>query len=374
MKIKHLSKKAQAFFKAGQFNPSDDLDKARNKYGESLFTYTISFNTMVKQMTEEKTPNKSLLKTLATMDSLEVFKELIQDKVNVNQRDDQKPIQFTPLTYALLKKELEMIDLLLGQNTIDANATATKGKDDPMTPLNLAAIHKTLPVVNKLMELKADINALSTGGETALFGAAHAGDYDIVKVLVEKKADVNVCNKAGASALTLSMKHHKKIAKLLVENKATFSSLVLNPEKRQFEVQTNPPLPLSLLSVFSSDPEKMAGSLQRKLTLELCIAASENEVDRIKELVMMKADINANHIQNNKACTALHFACIHGRFEAAKLLIELGADKFAKSQSGKTPLEFLKGDQEKFSSMFDKTQKLEEKEDTSSAVLMLNNS
>jgi len=74
--------------------------------------------------------------------------------------------------------------------------------------LGLAATGNYDKSVRALVESGADVNyATSSGGWTALMGAADQGNLEIVKYLVSKKADVNAKTRQGRTALIRSAYH-----------------------------------------------------------------------------------------------------------------------------------------------------------------------
>ena len=78
------------------------------------------------------------------------------------------------------------------------------GIKDQATPLTAATIGNQLTAVQKLLELKADVNAMDAQHRTALTHALLHGHIDIGKWLVRSGADLNATNVHGDSRLTLA--------------------------------------------------------------------------------------------------------------------------------------------------------------------------
>ena len=69
------------------------------------------------------------------------------------------------------------------------------------TPLSYAASNGKTEVAGYLLDIGANINALSPNGTTALMMAVRGGHSETVDLLLGKGADVNLRNQNGASAL-----------------------------------------------------------------------------------------------------------------------------------------------------------------------------
>jgi len=72
-----------------------------------------------------------------------------------------------------------------------------------------------------------------------------------------------------------------------------------------------------------------------ELTAQLIEAAGKGQVDAVRALVGLGADV---HVRLQDGCTALHLAADKGHGEVVKVLVDLGADVHAQVQDGHTPL------------------------------------
>lgn len=107
----------------------------------------------------------------------------------------------TPLTIAVMKGNLGMVLLLVGQ--LGANINASDGRGD--SALTLAAWGGDSEMVGLLAELGADIDAQDGKGDTALTLAVRKGDLAMVKLLGELGASPNHNNRNGSSPLTIAL-------------------------------------------------------------------------------------------------------------------------------------------------------------------------
>jgi len=100
---------------------------------------------------------------------------------------------------------------------IKANATAPVNAPDKngRTPLHIAAMRKSQPIVAALVELKADINAADKQNITPLHIAAAVGALDIVQYLISQQVNIFTETKAKATAVSLATSKIDEVAKAI---------------------------------------------------------------------------------------------------------------------------------------------------------------
>src|SRR3989454_7639323 len=114
----------------------------------------------------------------------DAVRSLLQKKVDVNTAQVDGT---TALHWAVRADDLETADLL-----IRAGANVSAANREGVTPMQLAAINGTAPMMEKLIKAGVNPNApLSKFGDTALMLAARTGKFDGVKLLLDKGAQVN---------------------------------------------------------------------------------------------------------------------------------------------------------------------------------------
>ena len=119
----------------------------------------------------------------------------------------------TPLMYAALARNTEVIKLLLGKGA-DVNARHNGNG----TALMFAAQMGDPATVKLLLEKGAEVNITNEHGYTALMYAAasESNDPEVIKALLAKGAEINVEAKDGETALTLAgRKGRTEIVRLL---------------------------------------------------------------------------------------------------------------------------------------------------------------
>ena len=117
---------------------------------------------------------------------------------------------------ACRKGNVELIKQLSKLNPDIINTPNKSG----YTPLIIAGYRNQLEAVKVLLDLGANVNAISEDG-TVLTAACYKSNTALVKILLEQHADVNVKNNAGTTPLMFAiMAENEEIVKLLMENKA----------------------------------------------------------------------------------------------------------------------------------------------------------
>lgn len=175
------------------------------------------------------------IQTAALHNSLDAAKYLIEKGTKVN---GYNSLFFNAISYATIKYNTEMLELLV-KNGADVNAVT---KESPWAgPLARIAMQfdplekkQRMKTLNKLLELGADPNVLHAQDMTALMCAAKLASppgqkaaLDICEVLIAKGANVNLVTTAGETALMMaSATGNLKLVTLLIKsgadvNKAT---------------------------------------------------------------------------------------------------------------------------------------------------------
>jgi uncharacterized protein len=224
---------------------------------------------------------------------------LLKQKANVN---SPQPDGATALHWAAHWDDLTTADLLLR-----AGAKVDTPNDYGVTPLFLAATNGSAAMIEKLLEARANPNAvLPTTGETPLMTAARTGKVDAVRTLLFAGADVNAKDTdAGQTALMwAAAESNVEVVRALTERGA---DVVHARSKAGFT--------------------------------PLMFAAREGDLETTKGLLAAGAKINDDA---KDGTTALVVAVIRGHREYATFLLDHGADP--NMGPGFTPLHWAAGE------------------------------
>jgi ankyrin repeat protein len=232
----------------------------------------------------------------------------------------------TALHWAVEREDLEMTDLL-----VRAGARVDARTREGVTPLQLAAVNGSAPLLDRLLKAGADPNgALTPAGDTALMMAARTGRTDALRVLVEAGANVNARETWGGTTplMWAVSEGHVDAAKMLIAAGADVSArsnFVAPANGRGFEGRT------PLANSTESKPAEFASGWLTPLML----AAREGHVELARTLVGAGADVNA---VAGDGKTALALAIFNGNYDVASFLVDSKADVNRADAQRFTPL------------------------------------
>ena len=165
--------------------------------------------------------------------------------------------------------------------------------------------------VRVLLNRRADVNARSDDGSSALLWAAHWNDAATADVLIRARADANLANDLGMTPLS----------RACTNGSAALVELLLN-------AGANPNMRIAT----GETP--------------LMTCASTGNADAVRALIARGADVNAREPSQNQ--DALMWAAAERHSTVVRLLVEAGANPRAHTRKGFTALHFAarEGDRE----------------------------
>lgn len=232
----------------------------------------------------------------------------------------------TAIHWAVYWDDLEMAGLLI-QAGADVNAENRAGA----TPMRMAAINGNAAMIEALLDAGVDVNApLTPDGDTALMMAARTGAPEAVEVLLNRGAEVDARETwAGTTALMWAIsEHHPDVARMLIDDGADLevrSRVVAVANSRGVE---------GTVPVEGQPDDKPVGYANGGFT-PLMFAAREGQLDAARFLVEAGADVDTIAADGKNA---LGMAIYNGHFELASFLVENGADVNHADAEGFPPL------------------------------------
>jgi ankyrin repeat protein len=253
-----------------------------------------------------------------------VVNSLIAKGADINARNSY--LAQTPLYRAAATGNTDILRLLLAQG-----AKLTDKGSSLDTPLHAAARGGHAEAVQVLLAHHAAVNALDSAKTTPLYDAARWGHYAAVKVLLANGANVNGM-KNGPIPLSAAVRGgNADVVKLLLEDqsinkgKTDYSNIMLAAD-----MGNNAILTLLLKAGAPVEIKPSFSFIRRDSTTALANAARNGHYDTVKLLLENGASATgvtiSNLIYSARSFTPLHAAAQHGSPEIITLLLSKGAE------------------------------------------------
>lgn len=219
---------------------------------------------------------------------------------------------------------------LSGTFALLGGAAVTARASEP--PLVEAARTQDSAAVRALLSRKAEVNARSSDGSTALLWLAHWNDLDTAALLLSAGADANAANDFGMTPLSQACTNSSgPFVRALLKSSANPNTAIGTGETplmtcaRTGNVDAVKILVEYGASVNAKEPNQGQTALMW--------AAAERHTDVVKALVEAHADLKA---ASRQGFTAIHFAARLGDLETVKLLLGAGVDVNLLTQPGES--------------------------------------
>ena len=244
---------------------------------------------------------------------------------------------------------LKIIDLLLGNNKLIVDEEF-EYNGETTWPLFVACekgnIHMFKLLVKHMKNFSASINKQNNKGTTLLWISVCNGHIDIVMDLLNYGADPNIANLKGDSPLIpCCQKGYINLVDILLEYGADLNVYNNNRDN---------PILICCRTGQHIILEKLLDTMDKQLQIKILdtfaeidgfvplLAATElDKVECIKVCLKYGTDIEKKSEIDNEILsggTALHLACYYGKINSAMCLCENGANIYATSGDGSTPL------------------------------------
>ncbi|MFP3024204.1 MAG: ankyrin repeat domain-containing protein, partial [Wolbachia sp.] len=252
---------------------------------------------------------------LATQSGKWSIVRLLLDKgANIDVQDKEGK---TLLYFANQKDNLDMVQFLL-----DRGANIEIQDKLAWTPILYAAQSGKWNVVRLLVSNGAKFNNEITYQGTPLHFAVQEGNLDTIRFLLDEGADIESQDKDNKKPLHLAVDANRlSVVKLLLDRGASVNAK-----------DENNKTPLDL----ATEEDVIEVLEKAQLDQGLLINARNGNLDKVKDLIIQGANLEAKDINGN---TALHNACSNGYLKVVEYLIDKGASFKAKNKDGKTPLD-----------------------------------
>jgi len=200
------------------------------------------------------------------------------------------------------------------------------------TPLHWAAEADQAEAAELLLNHGADKSARTDGGWTPLHSAAAKGSTNVIALLLKRRAPVNAISQSG-TPLDLAKGYKQPAAAALIEAKRGRAGREVSIHMAAAKGDAAAVQAFIRRGANVNSP----GPLHQSTPLHW--AAGAGKVNTMEVLISLGADVDALSDSN---ATPLHQAVLRNRPEAVKLLIRSNADLSNPNKSGHTPLDYAK--------------------------------
>lgn len=246
--------------------------------------------------------------------------------------------KFTPLTYAVRKGDILIVELLLERGA-DVNLKSTKN----MTPLFTAAYQNKPRLVKLLLEWGADPNIYADDFATPLGAAIQSKNLEMTKEILDAGANINdnrfelpLITAVKSDALDIFLELLKRGADRILAGKR--DKTIERPLNYILKEGNLDALKILLDHTrYNSRPLDVNMLLQGWSPLQIAVHKKNSEFTRL----IIEAGANLNYKHPYGGFTALMFAAKEGNVEAVRILCQHGADKNIRNDAGKLAIEYV---------------------------------
>lgn len=246
---------------------------------------------------------------------------LITRHVDVNQPETDGT---TALHWAVRADDREIVTLLI-KSGAKPDAVNRYG----VTPLQLAATNGSAATVRLLLDAGVRPDTANPEGESVLMTAARAGSVEVVQLLASRGADVDARETwFGETALMwAAAENHPDVVRALVKlgAKVDARSRVVAAPELEFPKSGGPNMPFARGGWTALMHAAREGAIDAARVL-LELGADPNQVALPQTTDVMLTDEIKQGIDRQIGTTALVYAIINAHFDLAAMLLESGAD------------------------------------------------
>jgi len=295
--------------------------------------------------------------------NIEIVRELIRSRVNVNDKDDEG---FTPLLRLMLppnpdETTLEIFNELIQNganvnivyvgntsNTSNTTNTTTNYKLVGVSPLMLASKQcDSGKIIRELISKGANIDWTDSHGQTALSYAVPYNCQENVEILMSANANVNIDDNDGITVLMKALSSREEnslelVKKLMIQRPPPIEPIYL--KSKDSNGRTNLMFAIDgrsieVIKLIIDMDTTDINSKDSSGNTALIYATKDRSTEIVRLLLDAHADIN---IQDSHGNTALILAAQWGLIEMVRLLLDAGATAVINLQDyrGRTALMF----------------------------------
>lgn len=306
---------------------------------------------------------QTVLMSVARTDRVDAAKLLIKKDAAVNAVEEWRGQ--TALMWAAAQSQPEMIKILLEagaspnarsklenwERQVTAEPRPQRRPPGGFTPLLFAAREGCAPCARELVRGGADINLADPTDITPLVMATLNARWDVAKVLIEEGADVNRWDMWGRTPLYSAVDYNTTPRGGRPDRPSLDQTTAIDVVAMLLQKGANPNAQLKLFPPYRSLGSDRGGDSMLDIgTTPLIRAAKAGDIDSVKLLLEHGALPNLQNVRGHRPMTAAagvgstnidiraKFLHENSNIEVAKLLLAVGADINATTDTGTTAL------------------------------------
>jgi len=273
----------------------------------------ISFCLLATSPTWARTINDDLIEA-AGWDDTFYMDELVKKGADVNGKNENGE---TALMIAGANNLPGTINFLLSRDA-NVNAKDNRGNTAIMYAANNGA-PKSARLLTNHYKYPADLNLKNKNGETALMFAARYGNTEVAGILLGEKAEINVKDINGMTPLMIAAYNgHLKMVEELFR-----WSLVGTPNIMGKNKAGKTAIDLAKDRNHTNISDYLEKRIKDNLDFDLWVAARDGKLKKVKELIVLGADVNQKGIFSS--VTILSIARKNGHLKIVEVLKKAGA-------------------------------------------------
>jgi ankyrin repeat protein len=291
--------------------------------------FAVSLGVVLVTLPAYAGAGNSRLAEAAARGDVSVVRQLLASGADVNAADAEGT---TPLHWAVWADHDPTV-----QELLRARASATVANAFRVTPLAIAAAYGNPVIVRRLLEAGAKADDVDASGQTLLMSAVRSGNIETVRLLIDAGAPVDAAEPQlrHTALMWAARTDNGAIVKLLVQRGAAVEGRTRVGAKPAVRPPGAGGGSHGVGIVRSGVPTEGEQAPTTGGMTALLFAAREGATDAARALIEAGADLNA---PDPNDMTPLMMAITNGQIGVAQLLVEKGADVRAPDWYGRTPL------------------------------------
>src|SRR5262245_54675078 len=260
---------------------------------------------------------------------ISAVRSLVAKKVDVNATG---PDGTTALQWMIRIDDIETSKLLLA-----AGADPKKANRLGVTPIALAAANGNTDMLRLLLDHGVDPNTIDPNGEPASWAAIRSGNVDAVKILLDRGATVDFKDSVKQSSLMLAVREDESdIVRLLISKGAEVNAVTRVGATPGWVLPNSVPgFGHGIGIVRGGLPARGSRYLIPGGMTPLLYAARDGRIEAARLLIQNGADLE---VQDPNGITPLLMSITNNQIETARFFIERGARINVVDWYGRSPL------------------------------------